>query len=105
MLVLRTKSLCELPAALPHLRAGLLSAPYRWGNMPLMPKNEQSKDVISGPPELKSEVSQEIIIQSDGTVEIPWFLPKASDLVLAVWKQTTGDPFPVRVNSGQLYCG
>ncbi len=70
-----------------------------------MDQNKRSDAAVSRTSALKAEVNQEIIIHSDGTLEIPWFVPKASDLVLALWNQTTEEPFPVKVNSGQLYCG
>jgi len=56
-------------------------------------------------PVSKSEVRQELVIHPDGSVEIPWITPAASALILAVWEDINRQPFPIRVISGQLYCG
>jgi hypothetical protein len=50
-------------------------------------------------------VEQELVILPDGRVEIPWITPEATRLVLAVWRSVSDQPFPVRVISGNLYCG
>ncbi|MGE5257090.1 MAG: hypothetical protein ACM3KE_10480 [Hyphomicrobiales bacterium] len=50
-------------------------------------------------------VVQEMIILPDGRVELPWITPEATCLVLAVWRAFSDEPFPVRVLSGNLYCG
>jgi hypothetical protein len=70
-----------------------------------MSKNNLSSAVVPGPLEPRAEVNQEIIIDADGTLEIAWFVPKASDLVQALWNEINEKPFPIKVNSGQLYCG
>jgi hypothetical protein len=70
-----------------------------------MPKSRFSNAIVLKTADSKSEVNQELIIHSDGSVEIPWICPAASELILAVWKEINHIPFPVRVISGQLYCG
>lgn len=70
-----------------------------------MPKSQFSNDNVLRTPGSKSEVNQELIVHSDGSVEIPWICPAASELILAVWEEINPIPFPVRVISGQLYCG
>ncbi len=70
-----------------------------------MSKNNLSSAVVPGPSTRKAEVKQEIVVHSDGALEIPWFVPQASDLVQALCSETTEKPFPIKVNSGQLYCG
>lgn len=70
-----------------------------------MSKNRFSNDIVYKRQESKSEVNQELIVHSDGSVEIPWMTPAASELILAVWEEINHKPFPVKVISGQLYCG
>jgi hypothetical protein len=53
----------------------------------------------------ESAIEQELIILPDGRVELPWITPEATGLVLAVWRAVSDEPFPVRVLSGNLYCG
>jgi hypothetical protein len=50
-------------------------------------------------------VQQEVVILPDGRLEIPWFTPEATGLILAVWQAVSDEPFPVRVLSGNVYCG
>jgi len=70
-----------------------------------MPINRFSNAMVLKTPDSKSEVSQELIIHPDGSVEIPWITPAASELILAVWEDINRQPFPVKVISGKLYCG
>jgi hypothetical protein len=62
-------------------------------------------------PRISSEISkeqtidQEIVIRPDGRVEIAWVTPEATRLVLEVYQAVSTEPFPVRVISGNLYCG
>ena len=62
-------------------------------------------------PKIRSEISkeqsidQEIVIRPDGRVEIEWITPEATRLVLEVYRVVSAEPFPVRVISGNLYCG
>ena len=50
-------------------------------------------------------VEQEIVILPDGRVEITWITPAATRLVLEVYQAVSDEPFPVKVVSGNLYCG
>ena len=70
-----------------------------------MPTNRFANDMVFKAPDSKSEVRQELIIHPDGSVEIPWITPAASALILAVWEDINRQPFPIKVISGQLYCG
>ncbi len=71
-----------------------------------MVRDKLSSDIaIPGPSARKAEVKQEIVIHSDGALEIPWFVPNASDLVQALWNEINEKPFPIKIHSGQLYCG
>jgi len=70
-----------------------------------MPPNEFSNDLILKPLNSHAVVTQELVIQPDGSVEIPWISPAASELILAVWEAINQEPFPVTVVSGRLYCG
>ena len=70
-----------------------------------MSKNEFSNDLILKRSNSQTAVTQELIIHPDGSVEIPWISPAASNLILAVWQEINREPFPVKVISGQLYCG
>lgn len=64
-----------------------------------------------GLPEARAKISeepaveQEVMILPDGRIEIPWITPEATDLVLAVFRAVSEEPFPVGVLSGNLYCG
>ena len=71
-----------------------------------MVRDKLSSDIAIPRPSARiAEVKQEIVIHSDGALEIPWVVPKASDLAQALWNEVTEKPFPIEVNSGQLYCG
>lgn len=70
-----------------------------------MPKTRYSNDTVLEGMNLPVVGAQELIIHPDGSVEIPWIRPAASELILAVWEEINHTPFPVRVISGQLYCG
>lgn len=50
-------------------------------------------------------VEQELVIRPDGRLEIPWITPRATRLVLEVYRSVSDEPFPVGVVSGNLYCG
>ena len=50
-------------------------------------------------------VEQELVIRPDGRLEIPWITPKATRLILEVYRSVSDDPFPVGVIAGNLYCG
>jgi hypothetical protein len=70
-----------------------------------MPESKRSNDAVQRSSDLKAELNQEIIIHANGTLEIPWFAPQASDLVRALWHEFNSSLFPIHVISGQLYCG
>ena len=55
--------------------------------------------------ETEPAVEQEIVILPDGRVEITWITPAATLLVLEVYQAVSDEPFPVKVISGNLYCG
>ncbi len=48
---------------------------------------------------------QELVIRPNGQLEIPWITPRATSLVLEVYRAVSDEPFPVRVISGNIYCG
>jgi hypothetical protein len=50
-------------------------------------------------------VEQEIIISPDGGIEIRWIHPRATGLVLKVYQDVSGEPFPIGVIMGEIYCG
>lgn len=50
-------------------------------------------------------IEQEIVILPDGRVEIAWITPAATRLVLEVYQAVSEEPFPVKIISGNLYCG
>jgi hypothetical protein len=70
-----------------------------------MSQNKLSNDIVLRESDSQVVVTQELIIHPDGSVEIPWISPAASELVMAVWKAINHEPFPVKVIAGQLYCG
>jgi len=70
-----------------------------------MPKIRFSNDIGLKAAGSKYQVNQELIVHCDGSVEIPWITPAASELILAVWQEINHQPFPVKLISGQLYCG
>jgi hypothetical protein len=49
--------------------------------------------------------SQEILIRSDGSIEIPWITPRASNLVRALWKEFGDGESICMVGFGDIYCG
>ena len=53
----------------------------------------------------KPAVEQELMIRPDGRIEISWITPEATRLVREVWRAVSDQSFPVRVISGNLYCG
>ena len=67
--------------------------------------NANSNEVIPSGPGPPAENSQAVIIKPDGSVEVPWISPQASELVLAINHTLSAKPFPVRVLSGKIYCG
>ena len=69
--------------------------------------NAEKKRLPGAHEEVSNEpaVEQELVILPDGRVEIPWITPEATRMVLAVWRAVSDQPFPVRVISGNLYCG
>jgi hypothetical protein len=65
-----------------------------------------SDGIIQMKSRVQSEIFQEILIRNDGSVEIPWITPQASNLVMDLWKHfNKEEPFPVTVLSGHIYCG
>ncbi len=50
-------------------------------------------------------VEQELVVRPDGRLEILWITPRATRLVLEVYKAVSDEPFPVGIVSGNLYCG
>jgi hypothetical protein len=70
-----------------------------------MSQNKLSNDIVLRESDSQVAVTQELIIHPDGSVEFPWISPAASQLILAVWEAINREPFPVKVISGQLYCG
>ena len=65
-----------------------------------------SNEIIQMKSKEQPEILQEILIRKDGSVEIPWITPQASSLVMDLWKHfNKGEPFPVTVLSGHIYCG
>ena len=54
----------------------------------------------------ENQIVQEIIINKNGKLEVPWITPKASGLIIALWEDfNDGRPFPITVLSGNIYCG
>lgn len=70
-----------------------------------MSSQQQPDEFILTPPHPRPAKTQQFVIRCDGSVEVPWISPSASDLVLAVWESINRQPFPVTVESGKLYCG
>jgi hypothetical protein len=70
-----------------------------------MPKTRYPNDIVLEGLDSPAVGVQELIIHPDGSVEIPWICPAASELILAVWAEISHQPFPVRIIAGQLYCG
>ncbi len=67
--------------------------------------NTNSNEVIPSGSGSPAERSQALIIKPDGSVEVPWISPQASELVLEIYQRLSAKPFPVRVLSGKIYCG
>ena len=67
--------------------------------------NTNSNEAIPSGSGSPAESSQELIIRPDGSVEVPWMSPQASELVLEINKILSTKPFPVKVLSGLIYCG
>jgi len=70
-----------------------------------MNEEENSVPAISSTIPAEPVVEQELVIRPDGRLEIHWIAPKATRLVLEVYRSVSGEPFPVGVVSGNLYCG
>ena len=69
-------------------------------------QNKEFKDeVILARPDVPGERVQELIIERDGSIQVPWISPAASELIMAVWQAFSHEPFPVKPVSGNLYCG
>ncbi len=53
------------------------------------------------------EISQEVIIHRDGTLEIAWFSPAATPLVLGIWEAVNGNcPFYGKFDqNSRIFCG
>jgi hypothetical protein len=77
------------------------------GPMGCIRMNAEKRELPGGCAQYSEEptVEQELVILPDGGVEISWVSPEATRLVLAVWQAVSDEPFPVRVLSGNLYCG
>ena len=50
-------------------------------------------------------VEQLLVILPDGSLDIPWISPRATRLVMSVFKAVSDKPFPVKIVSGNIYCG
>ena len=70
-----------------------------------MSNNPFSNDLVLSRSVLRGAVFQELIIHPDGSLEIPWITPAASNLILDLWQAINPEPFPVQSISGRLYCG
>jgi hypothetical protein len=70
-----------------------------------MPNQEFTDDVVLSRPDVPGGRVQELIIERDGSIRVPWISPPASDLIMAVWQALRREPFPVKPVSGNLYCG
>lgn len=57
--------------------------------------------------ELSNEIVQHISIREDGSIEIPWITPKATILILSIWKNfNSKEAFPITLIEGNhIYCG
>jgi len=53
----------------------------------------------------KPNIEQVLVIKPDGSIDIPWITPRATRMVLAVFQTVSGAPFPIKVLSGNIYCG
>ena len=67
-------------------------------------KQYPDKSILSRPDSDRGG-TQQFIIRSDGTVDVPWFSPSDTSLVVAVWESISNRPFPVNIGLGKLYCG
>ena len=70
-----------------------------------MPDKQYPDKSILNQPNSERGRTQQFIIRSDGTVEVPWFSPSDTILVVAVWESISKRPFPVNIGLGKLYCG
>ena len=68
-------------------------------------RNANSNEAVPPGPDSPDERPQTLIIRPDGSVEVPWISPQASELVLEIYHKLSAKPFPVRVLSGKIYCG
>jgi hypothetical protein len=48
---------------------------------------------------------QVLVILPDGSLDIPWISPRATRLVMSVIKAVSDKPFPIKIVSGNIYCG
>ncbi len=48
---------------------------------------------------------QEIVIDPQGNIQVPWMTPAATDLVLQIWDDVCDEPFQVKRIEGNIYCG
>jgi hypothetical protein len=53
----------------------------------------------------KPNIEQVLVIKPDGSIDIPWITPRATRMVLAVFQTVSGASFPIKVLSGNIYCG
>ncbi len=67
--------------------------------------NTNSNEAILSGSGSPAEISQALIIKPDGSLEVPWISPQASELVLEIYHILSVKPFPVKVLSGKIYCG
>jgi hypothetical protein len=92
---------------LPFEAAGRITTFNITGIMRCPQMNEKERRVPGISSEISKEPSgeQEIVIMPDGRIEIAWITPEATRLVLGVYQAVSDEPFPVKVISGNLYCG
>jgi hypothetical protein len=50
-------------------------------------------------------VEQVLVILPDGSLEVPWISPRATRLVMSVFRALSDKPFPIKILSGNIYCG
>jgi hypothetical protein len=56
--------------------------------------------------EVWEQFAVEIIIDPDGSLQIPWFNPAVTGLVVDIWQACMpGQEFPVGRKNGNIYCG
>jgi hypothetical protein len=92
---------------LPLEAVGRITAFNITGIMRCPQMNEEERRVpgISSKTSEEPIVEQELLILPDGRVEIAWITPEATRLVLEIYQAVSNEPFPVKVISGNLYCG